>query len=175
MKTYLLAIGVDVWISIVNGYKSSKTPPTNPDEKKACSCNYKARHNILNTLSPIVQAKVICCNSAKEVWDKLKNLYEGDEKVKQVKFQLHREKFENLKMKEGENIEAYLLKVDEVVNSITGLGEEVKESMIVQKVLRSLPLKYDAKVAAIEESRDLTKLTMDELHGIFTAYEMNVD
>ena len=44
--------------------------------------------------------------------------------------------------------------------------------MIVQKVLRSLPLRYDAKVSVIEESWDLTKLTMDELHGILTTYEM---
>ena len=56
--------------------------------------------------------------------------------------------------------------------STTGFGEEVKESMIVQKVLRSLPVRYDAKVSTIEESRDLTKLTMDELHGILTVYEM---
>ena len=39
-------------------------------------------------------------------------------------------------------------------------------------MLRSLSLKYDAKVSAIEESRDLTKLTMEELHGILIAYEM---
>ena len=75
-------------------------------------------------------------------------------------------------MKESENIAAYLLRVDEVVNSITRLREEFNEFMIVQKVLRSLPLRYDAKVSAIEESRDLTKLKMDELHGIFTTYKM---
>ena len=98
---------------------------------------------------------MICCNSAKESWDKLENLYEGDEKVKQVKLQLHRAKFENLKMKESENIAAYILKLDEVVNSVIRLGE-VKEFMIIQKVLRSLPLRYDAKESAIEESRDLT-------------------
>ena len=107
----------------------------------------KARNNILNALSPTVQAKVICCNSSKEVWDKLKNLYEGDEKVK---LQLHRAKFENLKMKESENIASYLLRVDEVANSIIGLGEEFNESIIVQKVLRSLSLRYDAKVSSIE-------------------------
>ena len=33
-------------------------------------------------------------------------------------------------------------------------------------------LKYDAKVLAIEKSRDLTKIKMDELHGILTAYEI---
>jgi hypothetical protein len=39
-------------------------------------------------------------------------------------------------------------------------------------VLRSLLLKYDAKVFSIEETRDLTKMTMDELHGSVIAYEM---
>jgi hypothetical protein len=92
---------------------------------------------------------VRCCTTSKEVWDKLKKIYEGDEKVKQVKLQIHREKFENLKMKETENIASYLLRVDEVVNSITGLGQEVNESIIVQKVLRSLSLRYDAKVSSI--------------------------
>jgi hypothetical protein len=33
-------------------------------------------------------------------------------------------------------------------------------------------LKYDAKVSAIEETRDLTKMTMDELHGYLIAYKM---
>lgn len=64
-------------------------------------------------------------------------------------------------MKEEENIAAYLLRVDEVVNTIRGLGEEVKESMIVKKLLRSLPSKFDSKVFAIEEAKDLNSLTMD--------------
>jgi hypothetical protein len=32
--------------------------------------------------------------------------------------------------------------------------------------------KYDPKVSTIEETRDLTKMTMDELHGTLMAYEM---
>jgi hypothetical protein len=39
-------------------------------------------------------------------------------------------------------------------------------------LLRSLLLKYDAKVSVIEETRDLTKMTMDELHMSLIAYEM---
>ena len=67
MQTCLLAIGVDVWLFVVNGYKFSKAPPTDHDEKKTCSYNYKASHNLLNAFSTIVQYKVICCNSTKEV------------------------------------------------------------------------------------------------------------
>ena len=78
-------------------------------------------------------------------------------------------------MKKSENVAAYLLRIHEVVNSIIGIGEEVNESIIVQKVLRSLPLRYDEKVSTIEESWDLTKMIMDELHGILTTYKMRTE
>jgi hypothetical protein len=77
-----------------------------------------------------------------------------------------------LKIDEKEDIATYFLRVDEVVNVIRGLGEELDESLVVQKVLRSLLLKYDAKVFTIEETRDLKKMTMDELHGSLITYEM---
>lgn len=72
-------------------------------------------------------------------------------------------------MKEEENIVAYLLRVDGVVNTITCLGEKVDELVIVQKVLRSLPLRFDTKVSSLEESKDLYSLTMDKLHEILIA------
>jgi hypothetical protein len=73
-----------------------------------------------------------------------------------------------------EDIATYFLRVGEVVNAIRGLGEELNESLVVQKVLRSLMLTYDAKVSATEETRDLTKMTMDKLHGSLIAYEMRI-
>jgi hypothetical protein len=36
-----------------------------------------------------------------------------------------------MKMNEKEDIATYLLRVDEVFNAIKGLGEEVKESLVV--------------------------------------------
>jgi hypothetical protein len=75
-------------------------------------------------------------------------------------------------MKEGENIAVYFLRVNEIVNAILGLGEEIKESVIVQKVLRSLPMRFDPKISTLEEREDLNSISMDELHGIFTAYEI---
>jgi hypothetical protein len=62
--------------------------------------------------------------------------------------------------------------VNEIVNAILGLGEEIKEFVIVQKVLRSLPMRFDPKISTLEEREDLNSISMDELHGIFTAYEI---
>ena len=78
-------------------------------------------------------------------------------------------------MKEDEDIAAYFLWVNEIVNAIKGLGEEIKESVIVQKVLRSLPMRFNPKILALEERSDLDSISMDELHGIFTAYEMRTE
>jgi hypothetical protein len=55
------------------------------------------------------------------------------------------------------------------------LGEEIKESRIVQKVLRSIPMKFDPKISSLEKIADLNSISMDELHGIFTAYEMRIE
>jgi hypothetical protein len=78
-------------------------------------------------------------------------------------------------MKEDENIAAYFLRVDETVNAIIGLGEEIKESIIVQRVLRSLPMRFDPKMSTLEERADLGSTSMDELHGIFIAYEIRTE
>jgi hypothetical protein len=54
-------------------------------------------------------------------------------------------------MKEDENIASYFLQVDETVNAIIGLREQIKESVIFQKVQRSLLMRFDPKISALEE------------------------
>jgi hypothetical protein len=77
-----------------------------------------------------------------------------------------------MKMKEEENIVEYFHRVDEVVNSIKAAGGEIEDKSIVKKILRSLTMRYDAKIFSIEYRFELDTLTIDQLHGIFTAYEM---
>jgi hypothetical protein len=59
-----------------------------------------------------------------------------------------------------------------VVNSIRVVGEEITDKPIVQKILISLPMRYDANISSIGDGSDLGTLTVDQLHGILTAYEM---
>jgi hypothetical protein len=137
--------------------------------------NSKDINELLNGLSNTVFTKVSHCKSAKNIWDKLRNIYERDSKVKAAKLQTYRGQFEQLKMKEDEYIASYFLRVDEIVNVIIGLGEEIEESVIVQKVLRSLPMRFNPKISSLEERLDLNSISMDELHGIFTTYEMRTE
>ena len=47
------------------------------------------------------------CKTAKNVWDKFENIYEGDSNVEEENIQIYRAKFEQLKMKEDCNFAAY--------------------------------------------------------------------
>jgi len=80
-----------------------------------------------------------------------------------------------LKMNEEESIATYFLRVDEIINTIIGLGEEIDETIINQNILRTLPLRFNPKISSIEEFKDLNTLAMDELLGILTAYEMRIE
>ena len=77
-------------------------------------------------------------------------------------------------MKEEENISKYLERVDEVVNAIWALGETIEDIDIVDKVLRTLPMVYNPKVSTLEDRQDTDKITLDELYGILTAYELRI-
>jgi hypothetical protein len=87
MKTYVQAQGFDVWKSVVDGYKEPATPPIDNDGNKLSQNNLRDKNSILNGLVDSVYVKVMHCNSAKEIWDKLQNVYEGDAKVKGAKLQ----------------------------------------------------------------------------------------
>lgn len=76
--------------------------------------------------------KVMQHESAKDMWDKLQTIYEGDEKVKEAKLHTYKAQFQGLKMEEDENIATYFLRVDEVVKFIRGLGETLEDSIVVK-------------------------------------------
>jgi hypothetical protein len=78
-------------------------------------------------------------------------------------------------MNEDETVSKYFLRVEELVNAMKGLGEKFEESNLVQKILRSLLDKFNPKVSAIEELNDLKTLSIDQLIGILTAYEMIIN
>jgi hypothetical protein len=109
MKMYVQAHGFDVWKSIVDGYKEPATPPIDNRGKKLNQNNLRAKNVIMNGLFYSIYVKFMHCDSVKEIWDKLHNVYEGDSKVKAYKLKNYRGQFEQLKLKEYEGIAAYFL------------------------------------------------------------------
>ena len=77
-------------------------------------------------------------------------------------------------MSEDESFDSFYSKLNEVVISKFNLGEKMEDSKVVRKILRSLSKSFRAKVMAIEESKDLDEIEVQELVGSLQTYELSL-
>jgi len=61
-----------------------------------------------------------------------------------------------------------------IVNQIRRNGEAFTNAQITEKILRSLYLRFDYVVVVIEESKEMDKLTVDELIGSLQTLEQKI-
>lgn len=66
-------------------------------------------------------------------------------------------------MKDGDIVKKYSAKLMEIVNKIRLFGETFPDSKVVEKMMISLPAKFESKISAIEESCDLKTLSVAEM------------
>ncbi|GJU11320.1 UBN2 domain-containing protein [Tanacetum coccineum] len=73
---------------------------------------------------------------------------------------------------EDESIDSAFARFNTIITSLKALDEGYSSKNYVRKFLRALHPKWRAKVTAIEESKDLTSLSLDELIGNLKVHEM---
>ncbi|GJX65593.1 retrovirus-related pol polyprotein from transposon TNT 1-94 [Tanacetum coccineum] len=73
---------------------------------------------------------------------------------------------------EDESIDNAFARFNTIITSLKALDEGYSSKNYVRKFLRALHPKWRAKVTAIEESKDLTSLSLDELIGNLKVHEM---
>ena len=126
-----MSLGWKVWEATQQDHKIRNQYPTDALELGEYEGNSKSLNAILSGLTNLVFTKVMQCTQAKQTWDKLRIIYEGESKVKESKLQTYKRQFESLKMKEEENIDEYILRVDEVFNAIRGLAGKLREKEVL--------------------------------------------
>lgn len=72
---------------------------------------------------------------------------------------------EALRIKEDKEVFQFYTKLLNLVTTMRSLGEDISESKVVQKVLRSFLKRFRLKVMVIEESKDLESIKLEELIG----------
>ena len=77
-------------------------------------------------------------------------------------------------MSEDESFDSFYSKLNEVVINKFNLGEKTEDSNVVRKILCSLSESFRAKVTAIEESKDLDEIKVQELIGSLQTYELSL-
>ncbi|GJR40486.1 hypothetical protein Tco_1216170 [Tanacetum coccineum] len=151
-ETYVKAKDLDLWHIILNGdfppvarNKETQVLETVPFEQQDDDLKKKLAKN----------------NEAKMV---LYNVLPKNH-VKDNKIDLHVQQYKQFTILEEESIDSGFARSNTIITSLKALDEGFSSKNYVRKFLRALHPKWRAKVTAIEESKDLSSLALDELIG----------
>ncbi|GJV91047.1 retrovirus-related pol polyprotein from transposon TNT 1-94 [Tanacetum coccineum] len=184
-ETYVKSKDLDLWHVITNGdfQPIVQIPETKLDEvipfdkqtddlKKRLANNNKAKMVIYNGLPRKEYERIFMCNTAKEIWKTLLITDQGNNQVKDNKIDLLVQQYEQFIIFEDKFIDSAFARFNTIITSLKALDEGYSSKNYVRKFLRALHPKWRVKVTKIEESKDLTSLSLDELIGNIKVYEM---
>ncbi|GJR64028.1 zf-CCHC domain-containing protein [Tanacetum coccineum] len=151
-ETYVKAKNLDLWRIILNGdftpvARNKETQileivsfeQQDDDLKKKLAKNNEAKMVLYNALPKKEHDIIFMCNTAKDIWQSL------------------------LITHQEESIDSGFVRFNTIITSLKALDESFSSKNYVRKFLRALHPKWRAKVTAIEESKDLSSLALDEL------------
>ncbi|XP_047177875.1 uncharacterized protein LOC124844900 [Vigna umbellata] len=167
----------DVWDMVKIGYEEpgeseNLTVAQIAALKKSRMKDGSALYFLFNAVDESGFEKIVNAMTAKEAWEILEVAYKGDTRVRQVRVQALRREFEHLEMEENEGVTQFITRVQKVANQLGMNGEEMPPNRVAEKILRSLTDDFESIVVTIEETKDLTTLTVDELAGSLKAHEL---
>nr|GEY93220.1 zf-CCHC domain-containing protein/DUF4219 domain-containing protein/UBN2 domain-containing protein [Tanacetum cinerariifolium] len=142
------------------------------DLKKKLAKNNEAKMVIYNALPRKEYEIFFMCKTAKEIWGTLLITHQGNSQVKDNKIDLLVQQYEQFTISEEESIYNAFARFNSIITSPKALDEGFSSKNYVTKFLRALHLEWRTKVTAIEESNDLTSLSLDELIGNLKAYKV---
>ncbi|KAL5543486.1 hypothetical protein UlMin_007270 [Ulmus minor] len=114
-------------------------------DKKRISINDRAMNTLFCALSMEEFNRIRSCKTAKDIWNTLEVTHEGTNQFKESKISMLVHKYELFKMKHDESIK------------------------------QILPKQWEAKVTAIQEAKDLSKLPLDELISSLMTHEITMN
>nr|GEX86757.1 DUF4219 domain-containing protein/UBN2 domain-containing protein [Tanacetum cinerariifolium]GEX95375.1 DUF4219 domain-containing protein/UBN2 domain-containing protein [Tanacetum cinerariifolium] len=169
---------LDLWHVISNGdfQPIQQNPKTKLDEvipfekqsddlKKKLAENNEDKMVIYNVFPRKEYERIFMCNTEKETWKILLITHQGNNQVKDNKIDLLVQQYEQFVSSEDESIDSTFARFNTIVTSLKALNEGYSSKNYVRKFLRALHSKWRAKVMAIEESKYLASLSLDELIG----------
>ncbi|GKC43555.1 hypothetical protein Tco_1061277 [Tanacetum coccineum] len=184
-ETYVKSKDLDLWHVITNGdfqpiiqnpeTKLDKVVPfekQTDDLKRRLAKNNEATMVIYNALPRKEYERIFMCNTAKEIWKTLLITHQGNSQVKDNNIDLLVQHYEQLVISKDESIDSAFARFNTIITSLKDLDEGYSSKNYVRKFLRALHPKWRAKVTSIEESKDLTSLSLDELIGNLKFHEM---
>ena len=190
MQVYLEAQNDDLWNVITEGpTKTSVTTPLEDDsqmmvnplyewtavDKKKAKIDNMAKNILYKALDDSLFNRIKLCSSAKEIWERLMQIYEGNDRTKENKLLTATHKYESIRMYSYESLDDFDERFCNILIELSSLGKNYTNREVVLKAMRALPREWEIKTVAMKESRDLNKLEIHDFFADLKAYEFETN
>ncbi|XP_031276881.1 uncharacterized protein LOC116135317 [Pistacia vera] len=132
----------------------------------------RALSHIHSVVTDLVFIRIMACETTTESWDKFREEFIRSDITRNMQVLNLRREFETLRMQEAKIVKEYVDRLMNIVNKIRLLGLEMTVKRIVEKVIVSLPEIFEAKISSLEDSKDLSRITLTELVHALQAQEL---
>ncbi|KAI3701552.1 hypothetical protein L6452_26726 [Arctium lappa] len=169
----------ELWNVVENGIReptnnAELTPQQTIELRENMKKDKKALYFIYQAVDEVIFERISSCLSSKDAWETLHRTYRGEERVKTIRLQTLRCELDNLRMKDAETIEEFYNRIVTLTNQMRVNDEVIDDKRVVEKILRSLTRKFEYIVVAIEESKDISTLSLESLLGTLQSHELRL-
>ena len=126
---------------------------------------------ILGATPEVFHVQIDIADLAKKIWEKLKMMNVGVDRVKKARLQTMRCQYEQLAMGEDEAVVDFAAKLTKVANDIRSIGKSLPEGEVIQKLLKVALEKFDSVTSSMDQFMNLDELYMEEVIGSLVVLE----
>ncbi|KAK9107661.1 hypothetical protein Syun_023672 [Stephania yunnanensis] len=109
--------------------------------------------------------------TAKDVWEIIKKMSVGEDRVRKARAQLLKRQFDRMIMPETGGIVDFSQNLMSIVGEIRALGAELKESAVVEKLFSAVPDRFLPIIGTIEQWGDTSMMSVAEAVGRLRVFE----
>jgi hypothetical protein len=178
MRHHLTSLHESIWDIVEFGAQVPQVGDTDYDLDKAAQIrhfNSQASSILLASLCREEYNKVQGLKSAKEIWDVLKTVHEGDEVTKITKRETIEEKLGRFVLNKGEETQAMYNQLKTMVNQVRNLGStKWDDHEMVMVILRSLVFRNPTQVQLICGDPRYKQMSPEEVINKFVSFELMI-
>ena len=172
----------DVWDIVERGYdeftSAAEVALSEAEKTTLNGCrskNNKACFMIYQGVDESTFDNIAHEKKAKDAWEILQKSFQGVDKEEEVEPQVLHGEFENMKMKNSENIEENVMRLKTVTSEIKGNGESLDDVQVMEKLPPPLTTKFDCIVTFTGKTKEYSfRISSDELVDSFVVHKQRM-
>jgi hypothetical protein len=175
-RNYLLSQGHAIWEIIQQAYVILTTHDNvTQSELTIYHNNYKALNFITIALDRNVYDRVAHLETARDVWLKLCNTYEGSSEIKSSYKDTYDRQYQTFAQKPGESLDNCFARFESIVSSLCSYGPlAYSDNECAKQLLYALDDSgWGMKITTLEESADLATLDIEKLFSKLKSHELS--